>query len=169
MIYFFGCYIKSYRLSMSWPLTCLQVRWYFDGNYEMPMQFVWIHNLKGVIDLFHSNPSSSGEQLKHRKLAHEVKQPTAGCIAIFHKYCCYTKRGSITTNLITKSLGVYYWCFKIPQCGYMGHGLKLITFYVQKHIAALGMCHNPALVRDPPLGATASVKLTYYGDIYMRI
>ena len=36
----------------------------------------------------------------------------------------------------------------------MGHGLKLITFYVQKHIAALGMCHYQALVRDTSLGET---------------
>ena len=43
--------------------------------------------------------SPSGEQLELRKLAHELKQPTAGCIAIFHKYCCYTKHGSITASL----------------------------------------------------------------------
>ena len=34
----------------------------------------------------------------------------------------------------TKSMGVCYWCVKIPQPRYMGHGLKVITFYVQKHI-----------------------------------
>ena len=43
--------------------------------------------------------SSSTE---HRKLAHD-KQPTAGCIAIFHKYCCYTKRGGITTSLTPRN------------------------------------------------------------------
>ena len=49
----------------------------------------------------------------------------------------------------------------------MGHGLKLITFYVQKHIAALGggggggRGHDPTLVRDMSLGAPASVKLVY--------
>ena len=57
----------------------------------------------------------------------------------------------------TKSLGVCCWCVKIPQCGYMGHGLKFITFYVQKHIVALEKCHNPTLVRDKPLGAPISV------------
>ena len=62
----------------------------------------------------------------------------------------------------TKSLGVSYWCVKISQYGYMGHGLKLITFYVQKLIAALAMCHNLLLVRDKPLGAPASVKLVYW-------
>ena len=45
----------------------------------------------------------SGGQLKHRKqLAHD-KQPAAGCIATFHKYCCYTKRGGITTNLTLRN------------------------------------------------------------------
>ena len=38
--------------------------------------------------LFHSNISPSGEQPEHRKLDHELEQPTSDCIAIFHKYCC---------------------------------------------------------------------------------
>ena len=62
----------------------------------------------------------------------------------------------------TKSLGVCYWYVNIPQCRYMWHGLKLIMFYVQKHIAALEMCHNQPLVRHKPLGAPASVKLVYW-------
>ena len=61
----------------------------------------------------------------------------------------------------TKSLGVCYWCVRIPQCGYMVHGLKLKAFYVQKHITVLAWCHNPALVCDNPLGAPAYVKLVY--------
>ena len=60
-----------------------------------------------------------------------------------------------------KSLGVCYWCVKIPQHGYMEHGLKHILFYVLKHIVALPMCYNPALVCDKPQGAPASVKLVY--------
>ena len=39
---------------------------------------------------------------------------------------------------------------------------KVITFYVQKHIAALEMCHNQLLVRDKPLGSPASMKLVYW-------
>ena len=61
-----------------------------------------------------------------------------------------------------KSLGVCYWCVKIPHCGYMEHGLKHISFYVQKHIVAMGMCCNPALVDDKTLGAPASKKLVYW-------
>ena len=71
---------------------------------------------------------------------------------------CYNKFDT------TKLLGVRYWCVKIPQCGYMEHRLKHITFYVQKHIAALEMYHNPGQVRDKPLGASTSVKLVYWGS-----
>ena len=39
----------------------------------------------------------------------------------------------------------------------MEHGLKHIMFYVKKHIAVLAMCYNPALIRDKPLEAPASV------------
>ena len=56
---------------------------------------------------FHKDISPSGERPEQRILAYELQQPTAGCIAIFHKYsCCTTKRGGIKTNL--KSLGVCY-------------------------------------------------------------
>ena len=53
---------------------------------------------------------------------------------------------------------------KILQCGYMDHGLKHISFYVQKRVVAMGMCCNPVLVRDKPLGAPASVKWVYCDD-----
>ena len=42
---------------------------------------------------------------EHRKLAHELLQPTASCMKIFHKYCCYTKCGGITTNLTPRIIG----------------------------------------------------------------
>ena len=61
-----------------------------------------------------------------------------------------------------KSLGVCYWCVKIPQCWFMDHGLKHVSFYVQKHVIAMGMCYNPALVGDKPLGSPASVKRVYW-------
>ena len=81
---------------------------------------------------------------------------------LYSKHCCYKKTwGYLNKFDSTKSLGLCYWCVKIPQCRYMEHRLKHITFYVQKRIAALAMCHNPALVRDKPLGSPASVKLVY--------
>ena len=60
-------------------------------------------------------------------------------IAIFHKYCGYTNRGGITTNL---------------------------TLQNQKHIAALVLCYNAVLVRDKLLGVPASVKLVYTISIH---
>ena len=44
----------------------------------------------------------------------------------------------------------------------MEHGLKYITFYVQKHIAPLAMCYNLPLVRDKPLAAPIFVRLVYF-------
>ena len=43
----------------------------------------------------------------------------------------------------------------------MDHELKHISFYVQKHVVSMGMCYNPALVREKPLGVPASVKRIY--------
>ena len=43
----------------------------------------------------------------------------------------------------------------------MDHGLKHISFYVQQRVVAMGMCYNPVLIRDKPLGARASVKRVY--------
>ena len=60
-----------------------------------------------------------------------------------------------------KSVGVCYWCVKIPQCGYMEHGLKDIAFYVQKHISLCTVVITSLLVRDKPPGAPASVKRVY--------
>ena len=68
-----------------------------------------------------------------------------------------------------KSLGVSYWCVKIPQWGYVEYGLKHITCYVQIHIAPLAMCYNPPLVHDKPIGALPCVKLVYLSLWYMTI
>ena len=42
------------------------------------------------------------------------------------------------------------------------YGAWIITFYVQKHIAVLAMCHNPSPVHDKLLGSPTSVILVYY-------
>ena len=53
----------------------------------------------------------------------------------------------------TKSLGLHYRCVKIPQCGYMEHGLKDIVFYVQSTYNTLRSCHNfPAGSRQAARG-----------------
>ena len=110
----------------------------------------------------HKDFSPSGEHFEHSKLAHELWQPTACCIAIFHKYWCYTKRSGITTNLTMKSSGVRYRRVKVPQCAYMEHGLKDIAFYVQKHITPCTVVITSLLVPDKPHEAPASMKRVYY-------
>ena len=49
--------------------------------------------------LFQDYFSLSGEQPEQRILVHKSEQPTASCIAIFHKYWWYIKHGGIITNL----------------------------------------------------------------------
>ena len=66
-----------------------------------------------------------------------------------------------------KSLGVYYWCVKIPQRSCLESGLKYITFYVQQHIAHFAMCHNPPQVHKP-LGAPPFVQLVYCALPYCK-
>ena len=61
-----------------------------------------------------------------------------------------------------KSMGAYYWYFKIPQCGYVEHWLKNIAFYVQKHIAHHAVWYNFALVCDKPLGVPVFMRLVYW-------
>ena len=43
----------------------------------------------------------------------------------------------------------------------MHHGLRYISFYVKKRVVSMGMCYNPALVRDKPLGSHTYVKRVY--------
>ena len=127
------------------------------GTSNIIQQYLW-----DTIDPFHNNFSPSGKQLEHRKLAHEFKQQTDGCIAIFHKYYCYTKRGSVTTNLsLRNNRGYVSDVSKFHYAG-IGHGWKRITFYVQKRIATLERCHNQLLVPDKPLGVPTSVKQPAY-------
>ena len=48
-----------------------------------------------------------------------------------------------STGYYNKSLGVYYWCVKMPRRGCREHGLECIMFYVQKYIAHLIACSGP--------------------------
>ena len=77
-------------------LFCFVLLWLVTELFSLNLQDYFTGT--GPIVLLHNNFSPSGEQSKNCKLAHELLQPIAGCIAIFHKYCCYTKRGGITTN-----------------------------------------------------------------------
>ena len=58
--------------------------------------FKCVHPLTPSVPAFHNDFSPSGEHPEQHKLAH--------VITIFHKYCCYTKHGDITTNLSLRNL-----------------------------------------------------------------
>ena len=58
-----------------------------------------------LIVLFHNYFSPSVEQSEQCVLAHKSEQPTAGCIAIFHKYRCYIKHYIITNLTLWNPLG----------------------------------------------------------------
>ena len=78
--------------------------WHRTGTNQLSHDDGLLHwRIYASIDLFHNNFSSSDEQPEHRKLAHELKQPTTGWIAIFHKYYYFTKRGGITTKLTLRN------------------------------------------------------------------
>ena len=61
--------------------------------HTMWMQWIWLNS--PVSQWF----STSGEQPEQRVLAYALWQPTSGCIAIFHKYCCFTKEEGIIAKL----------------------------------------------------------------------
>ena len=103
----------------------------------------------GPIVLFHNHFSPSGEQPEQR---------TAGCIAMFRKYCRNTKYNKIDSM---KYLGVYYRYVKMPRCGYLEHGLKY-NVLCSKPYSPVSACSGHALVGDRPLEAPAFVKLAYW-------
>ena len=81
----------SHYLNQSWCIVNCTLRVTLR---EIPIQIVLFHN---------DFPEPSGEKSEHRISAHGLQQPTASCIAIFHKYCCCTKCGGVTTDLILRS------------------------------------------------------------------
>ena len=113
---------KNYRFAAEFGVSGLQLQFELTDGYDMmqgqPSNFkvpreeiypiltqIWrFRNVNPVwIVPFHKDVSPSGEQLRHRKLAHELQQPTVNCMTIFHKYCCYTKRVGIITNLTLRN------------------------------------------------------------------
>ena len=80
------------------------------GNWNQIDWKIAVKLLNLLLIYFYNIPVSklffpSGKQLEQCILAYKSEQPTAHCIAIFHKYCCYIKHGGIITNLTMKSLG----------------------------------------------------------------
>ena len=112
-----------------------------------------------TIVLFHKYSSHSSEQPEQRTSAHKSEQSTAGCMAIFHKYCRYIKHGGIITNL--NLWNPWGYVTGVSKCQGVKHGLEYITFYFQKHIAPLAaLFWSPAWSPRAARGPTF-VKVAY--------
>ena len=114
------------------------------------------------LDLFGSNfqrPAAHPHQFSDRvpppPPPRDDKQPTAGCIAIFHKYCCYTKRGDITKNLTLRN----HWWYVTDVSKYPvtmrvnGAWIKRYCVLCSKTYNISHSCHNPAGSRQAARGA----------------
>ena len=78
---------------------------------------LWAKRPFPTIVLFHNDFSPSGEQPEQRILAHKLQQPTAGYVAIFHKYCC---RGYYNKFDSMKSLNHWGYIADVSQWQDMG-------------------------------------------------
>ena len=102
----------------------------------------WLICLAYIKVPFRKDFSPSGEQLEHRKLAHELWQPTASSIAIYHKYCCYTKRGGITTNWLCEIIwGTLPMC-QNTKMRVNGTWIKIYCVLCSKIYNTSHSCHN---------------------------
>ena len=69
----------------------------------------------------------SDEQPDQCISAHKSKQPTAGCIAIFNKYCCYIKHRGISSYGI---LGGMSLICQNASARCVEHGLEYTMYYI---------------------------------------
>ena len=80
-------------------------------------------------------------------------------MAIFNKYCCYTKHSGITTNMTLQN----HWRYVTDVSKYHNVG----KWSVQKHITPCTVVITSLLVCDKQLGAPPSVKRVYCKHIFM--
>ena len=143
---------KSWQVC-DWLAKWIIMLWLTDLRW--PRVF-WYSNL-GLVLLAVSSPNTINSFMSHNNQLPVVKQYFTNIAPI--------QRSMVVLQQIwlTEIIGrmLLMWMCQNITMQYMDHGLKLILFYVQKHIIAMGMCYNPALVRDKPLRAPASVKLVY--------
>ena len=133
--------------------TCITARaWCMPGS--LTSGFLWSRrrgkafpafpaHAQSAIIPFHKDSSPSGEQLEHSKLAHELQQPTVGCIAIFKK-----KIGAIHNVAVLQQI----WPYKIirstlPMCPNItmwvnGAWIKRYGVLCSKTYNTFHSCHN---------------------------
>ena len=101
----------------------------------------------------------SCEQPEQRILAHKSKQPTAICIAIFHKYCCHSKHGGSITNLTQWNPWSMLLIFQDTTMRVYGAWIRI--YYVLCPKTHLAVCSGLPLVCGKPIGAPAFVRRAY--------
>ena len=80
---------------LGWPVQYTLYTWSWDqASEDQEYHCISCGPNSHVLQLFFP----CNEQPKQHILAHKSEQPTAGCVAIFHRYCCYIKQGGIITN-----------------------------------------------------------------------
>ena len=101
-----SCFPRSLSISLSLYSLCQPAKWGILSKGTIPRivaRLEWylqkVEEISNTIFLFHNYFSPIGEQPEQRILAYKSEQPTAGCMEIFHKYCCYIKHGGIITHL----------------------------------------------------------------------
>ena len=69
-------------------------------KHQRSASLAFVREISGVrlIVMFH-NYFSLAVSIRRTYISLYVEQPPAVCIAIFNKYCCYIKYGTIKTNL----------------------------------------------------------------------
>ena len=107
-------------------------------------------------------PWVSSEQTEHCILAHELQQPTAGCIAIFHKYCCCTKHGSIKIIWLIEIIGGMLLMCQNTTMQVYGAWIKRYCVYVKKHLTPCTVVITSLLVPNKLLRVPASVKRAFW-------
>ena len=68
-----------------------------------------------------------------------------------------------------KSLGVCYWCAKIPHCGYMEHGLKDIAFMFKTYSSSSSLVITSCWFATSRLRVPASLRRVYSPAPYPTI
>ena len=119
--------------------------------------------------LFHNIFTPSGEQPEQRILAYTSEQPTVGCIAIYHKYCCYIKHRGIITNLTLLTLGGMLLICQNTTMRVYGAWIRIYYILCLETYSTLRRLFYPPVVRDKPLEAPPFVKLAYWSDHHLLI
>ena len=125
--------------------------WLSMAVWDLP---AWLTKWAPGIVVFNDYFPPSGEQVA------QVRTTDCQLYSNISQILMQYKWWGIITNFILKCLGVCYWYVKIPQCGYMEHGLECIAFYYQNHVWQF--------VLVPPAGSWQSARSIFETHLLPR-